>query len=85
MLRVALFGTGRIGQVHARSITEHGKADLAWVCDPIEQAASTPAGKFGARSSPEPADAISGPSVDAVPTWRRSTRAGMTSPATRHS
>ena len=40
MLRVALFGAGRIGQVHARSITEHGDARLAWVCDPIEQAAT---------------------------------------------
>ncbi len=36
MLRVALFGAGRIGQVHARSIVESGEAELAWVCDPVE-------------------------------------------------
>jgi myo-inositol 2-dehydrogenase / D-chiro-inositol 1-dehydrogenase len=66
MLRVALFGAGRIGQVHARSIVESGEADLAWVCDPIEQAASTLAGKYGARWSLEPGDAIEDASVDAV-------------------
>ena len=36
MLRVALFGAGRIGQVHAQSIVESGDAELAWVCDPVE-------------------------------------------------
>ncbi len=66
MLRVALFGAGRIGQVHARSIVESGEAELAWVCDPVEQAASALAGKYGARWSPEPGDAIEDASVDAV-------------------
>ena len=40
MLRVALLGAGRIGQVHARSIVESGEAELAWVCDPVETAAT---------------------------------------------
>ncbi len=66
MLRVALFGAGRIGQVHARSIVESGEAELAWVCDPIEEAASTLAGKYGAKWSPAPGDAIDDKSVDAV-------------------
>ncbi len=66
MLRVALFGAGRIGQVHARSITEHGGAELAWVCDPIETAASDIAGRFGARSAADPQAALDDPSVDAV-------------------
>jgi myo-inositol 2-dehydrogenase/D-chiro-inositol 1-dehydrogenase len=66
MLRVALLGAGRIGQVHARSIVESGEAELTWVCDPIEDAARTLAGKYGAKSSPEPGDAIEDPSVDAV-------------------
>jgi myo-inositol 2-dehydrogenase / D-chiro-inositol 1-dehydrogenase len=66
MLRVALLGAGRIGQVHARSITEHGDAQLAWVCDPVEQAASTLAGRYGARWSGNPQDAIDDASVDAV-------------------
>ena len=66
MLRVALLGAGRIGQVHARSITESGEAELAWVCDPVETAASTLAGRYGAKWSPEPGDAIEDASVDAV-------------------
>ncbi len=66
MLRVALFGAGRIGQVHARSIVESGEAELAWVCDPVEAAASALATKYGARWSPEPGDAIEDASVDAV-------------------
>jgi myo-inositol 2-dehydrogenase/D-chiro-inositol 1-dehydrogenase len=66
MLRVALFGAGRIGQVHARSITEHGEAQLAWVCDPIETAATTLAGSYGAKWSLDPQDALEDPSVDAV-------------------
>ena len=66
MLRIALLGAGRIGQVHARSITEHGDAQLAWVCDPIEMAATTLAGHYGTKWSLEPQDALDDPSVDAV-------------------
>jgi len=66
MLRVALFGAGRIGQVHARSIVESGEAELAWVCDPVEAAATSLAARYGARPSPEPGDAIEDTSVDAV-------------------
>jgi myo-inositol 2-dehydrogenase/D-chiro-inositol 1-dehydrogenase len=66
MLRVALFGAGRIGQVHARSITEHGEAQLTWVCDPIEAAATALAGSYGAKWSLDPQDALEDPGVDAV-------------------
>ncbi|MCJ7712020.1 MAG: inositol 2-dehydrogenase [Chloroflexi bacterium] len=66
MLRVALFGAGRIGQVHARSIAESGDAQLAWVCDPIEAAATALASSHGSRASVEPQDALEDPSVDAV-------------------
>ncbi|MHB8892623.1 MAG: inositol 2-dehydrogenase [Candidatus Limnocylindrales bacterium] len=66
MLRIALLGAGRIGQVHARSVSESGDAQLAWVCDPIEAAATTLAGTYGAKWSPEPQDALEDPSVDAV-------------------
>jgi myo-inositol 2-dehydrogenase/D-chiro-inositol 1-dehydrogenase len=41
MLRIALFGAGRIGKVHARSVAEHDDAELAWVCDPILPAAQS--------------------------------------------
>jgi myo-inositol 2-dehydrogenase/D-chiro-inositol 1-dehydrogenase len=66
MLRVALFGAGRIGQVHARSIVESGEAQLTWVCDPVEEAATSLATKTGAKASREPQDALEDPSVDAV-------------------
>jgi myo-inositol 2-dehydrogenase/D-chiro-inositol 1-dehydrogenase len=66
MLRVALFGAGRIGQVHARSIVESGEAELAWVCDPVEAAATSLAAKVGTRWSLEPQDALEDPSIDAV-------------------
>jgi myo-inositol 2-dehydrogenase/D-chiro-inositol 1-dehydrogenase len=66
MLHIALLGAGRIGQVHARSITEHGDAQLVWVCDPIEEAASSLARRFGAKWSVEPQDALNDRSVDAV-------------------
>ena len=66
MLRVALLGAGRIGQVHARSIVESGEAELAWVCDPVAESARALAGRYDARWSPEPGDAIDDPSVDAV-------------------
>jgi myo-inositol 2-dehydrogenase / D-chiro-inositol 1-dehydrogenase len=66
MLRVALLGAGRIGQVHARSIVENPDAELAWVCDPMEVAASTLADTYGATASNEPQDAIDDASVDAV-------------------
>ena len=66
MLRVALLGAGRIGQVHARSIVESGEAQLAWVCDPIEAAATALAGRHGAAWSLDAQDALKDASVDAV-------------------
>lgn len=66
MLRIAMLGAGRVGQVHARSISENPEAELAWVADPIEAAATALAGKYGARWTLEPQDALDDPSVDAV-------------------
>lgn len=66
MLRMALLGAGRIGQVHARSIVESGETELAWVADPNEEAATTLAGRYGARWTRDPQDALDDPSVDAV-------------------
>ena len=34
-LRLALFGSGRIGQVHARSVAAHPDIDLAVIADPF--------------------------------------------------
>lgn len=66
MLRVALFGCGRIGQVHARSIASHEDAELAWVCDPILPAAQTLADRLGGRATDDVARVLADPDVDAV-------------------
>jgi len=66
MLRVAMLGAGRVGQVHATSIAAHQDAQLAWVCDPIEDAAKALAGTYGARWALDAQDALDDPSVDAV-------------------
>jgi myo-inositol 2-dehydrogenase/D-chiro-inositol 1-dehydrogenase len=66
MLGVALLGAGRMGHLHARVIAGHDDAALAWVCDPIEDAAKTLAGRHGARWSADPRDALGDSSVDAV-------------------
>ena len=73
MLRVAMLGAGRVGQVHTRSVSEHQEAELALVCDPVEAAASALGTKWGARWSLDVEDAFSDPSIDAV-IDRKSTR-----------
>ncbi|HEY6689393.1 MAG TPA: Gfo/Idh/MocA family oxidoreductase [Propionibacteriaceae bacterium] len=66
MIRFALFGCGRIGRVHADSIDVHPRAELAWVYDPIESAASEVAKRYGTTIAPAVDVAIDDPSVDAV-------------------
>jgi myo-inositol 2-dehydrogenase/D-chiro-inositol 1-dehydrogenase len=65
MLRMAILGCGRIGQVHARSIGALGGAQLVAVADAIPEAAEALAASTGARVSD--VDAILAASdVDAV-------------------
>jgi myo-inositol 2-dehydrogenase/D-chiro-inositol 1-dehydrogenase len=66
VLGVALLGAGRMGHLHARVIAGHPDARLAWVCDPIEDAAKTLAGEHGPRWSADPGEALADSSVDAV-------------------
>ncbi|GAB3347944.1 inositol 2-dehydrogenase [Amycolatopsis echigonensis] len=66
MLRVALFGSGRIGQVHARSIAAHPDAELAWICDPVQPAAEALAARHGGRVTAEPDEVFADPALDAV-------------------
>jgi myo-inositol 2-dehydrogenase/D-chiro-inositol 1-dehydrogenase len=65
-MRIALFGCGRIGRVHAESVAGHPRAELAWVCDPMEAAAAELAGRFGARSTAVVGDVLGDGAVDAV-------------------
>ena len=66
MLRIAMLGAGRVGQVHARSVVAHPEAELALVVDPIEAAATSLAATHGTRWSLEPQDAFEDASIDAV-------------------
>ncbi|AYD90210.1 inositol 2-dehydrogenase [Actinomyces sp. 2119] len=66
MLSIAVIGAGRIGQVHARTIASHPQARLALVCDPVQDAAATLAGTYGARSCQDVEEVFADPQVDAV-------------------
>ncbi len=66
MTRIALFGCGRIGTVHAESVAAHPRAELAWVCDPMEDAAKDLAGTHGARATADVAAVLADDGVDAV-------------------
>jgi myo-inositol 2-dehydrogenase/D-chiro-inositol 1-dehydrogenase len=66
VLRIAMLGAGRVGQVHARSISENPDAELALVVDPIETAASGLGGLHGVPWALDPEDAFRDASIDAV-------------------
>jgi myo-inositol 2-dehydrogenase/D-chiro-inositol 1-dehydrogenase len=65
MLNVGLLGAGRIGKVHARSITSHPASRLVAVSDLLKENAQKLASEYGAdvRSSDK---MIAGPSIDAI-------------------
>ena len=65
MLRVALFGAGRIGSIHGQAIAAHPAFELGYVVDPNTGAGSELAARTGARlASME--EALSDPDVVAV-------------------
>jgi myo-inositol 2-dehydrogenase/D-chiro-inositol 1-dehydrogenase len=66
MFRIALFGAGRIGQVHARSIAAHQDAQLAWVCDPVLPAAKAVAEQYGGRAAMDIDEVFHDSSLDGV-------------------
>jgi myo-inositol 2-dehydrogenase / D-chiro-inositol 1-dehydrogenase len=66
MIRIAMLGAGRVGQVHARSIADTPGAELAMVVDPIEAAASALGGTYGVPYSLDAQDAFEDASIDAV-------------------
>lgn len=66
MLRIALIGAGRIGQVHARSVSAHPDAILSVVADPVMDHASTLAAHYGARATDNVDSIFTAEDVDAV-------------------
>lgn len=66
MLTIAVIGAGRIGAVHAASVTAHPGARLAAVADPFGDGAAALAAAHGARSTTRVEDVLADPDVDAV-------------------
>lgn len=65
MLNLALFGAGRIGQIHAKNISLHQDCCLKYVIDMNDAVAQQTAEKYGAQAVSVD-QALSDPSVDAV-------------------
>ena len=65
-IRVGLFGTGRIGQVHAMSVATLDEATLSWVCDPFIEGAKQTAAEFGGRVTDDPDEVFESGEIDAV-------------------
>ena len=65
MTRIAQFGAGRIGQIHASNIAALKDARLRYVVDVNAQAAQKLAARYGARVVSE-GEALADPEVDAV-------------------
>ncbi len=66
MVRLGVIGCGRIGRVHADSITVHPRAGLAAVCDPVEGAAREVGERFGVPWGTDVDAVLGDPGLDAV-------------------
>ena len=63
--KVALFGAGRIGSVHARNIVDHPATTLTYVVDPVEATGRALADRLGATYTDE-ATALADPTIRAI-------------------
>jgi myo-inositol 2-dehydrogenase / D-chiro-inositol 1-dehydrogenase len=66
MLRLAIIGAGRIGQVHARTIAGHPAAELVLIADPVAGAAARVAAGFCVRATEDIDEVYAAADVDAV-------------------
>jgi len=65
MVRFGVLGAGRIGKVHARTLADSGRAEVAYVADAMPDAAEALAGSVGARTASVEA-VIAAADVDAI-------------------
>jgi myo-inositol 2-dehydrogenase / D-chiro-inositol 1-dehydrogenase len=65
MYNIALFGAGRIGQVHAVNIADHKETNLYSVIDPYGDGAKQLSEKYGAKIQTTE-EALSDPNIDGV-------------------
>lgn len=66
MLRIAVLGCGRIGQMHAANVARHPRAKLVAVYDVNAQAAATVAQALGVKAADSAAEVFADVNVDAV-------------------
>jgi len=66
MIRIAVLGAGRIGQVHATSVASNARAKLVAVVDAVPAAAAKLAQKHGCEAAGDPLAIIARADVDAV-------------------
>lgn len=66
MLRLAVLGAGRIGQIHAANVAASSKAELVVVADPLESAAASTAQRLNCDASTDPYAPIARDDIDAV-------------------
>ena len=66
MPRIAVFGCGRIGQMHAENLARHPRIDLAVVFDVFEEAAKRVAEATGATVAASIDDVMADNSIDTV-------------------
>ena len=64
--RIAIFGAGRIGLVHADNIARHPQLDLAVVCSSNLGSANRLAQRYGAMATADSGSVFDGGEVDAV-------------------
>lgn len=66
MVRIALFGAGRIGVIHAANIAANPRATLTYIYDTDAAAAAAIARKYGATIAPSIQAVLSDETLDAV-------------------
>lgn len=66
MLKIAILGAGRIGQVHAANVARHNNAQLVMVADPFIENAQALTALWGGTAVQDPLEAINHPDIDAV-------------------
>lgn len=65
-IRIGLIGTGRIGQVHAGSISESSQFELTYICDTFIDGAVRTAAQYGGKITDDPEILLTSGEVDAI-------------------
>ncbi len=66
MVNIAIAGAGTMGAMHAASCRNLPDTTLTWVADPLIERANTLAATYEARPTPDLAEALADPTLDAV-------------------